>query len=52
MTTASGLKYADKRIGGGAPVSKGLLLILDYRSGPQQHVLHCAIASCLKTSIM
>jgi FKBP-type peptidyl-prolyl cis-trans isomerase len=31
VTTPSGLKYADKRIGGGAAVSKGLLLVLDYR---------------------
>ena len=31
--TRSGLKYVDKRIGGGAPVQPGLLMILDYRFG-------------------
>jgi hypothetical protein len=32
VTTRSGLKYVDTRIGGGAPVQPGQLLILDYRS--------------------
>ena len=31
VTTRSGLQYVDKRIGGGAPVQPGQLLILDYR---------------------
>ena len=33
VTTRSGLKYVDKRIGKGAPVQPGQLLILDYRCG-------------------
>lgn len=31
VTTRSGLKLADVRIGGGAPVNQGMLVILDYR---------------------
>ena len=33
VVTRSGLKYVDKRIGGGAPVQPRLLMILDYRFG-------------------
>ncbi|KAK9909539.1 hypothetical protein WJX75_003819 [Coccomyxa subellipsoidea] len=32
ITTPSGLKYVDRRIGGGAPVERGFLIILDYRA--------------------
>ncbi|BDA42776.1 Peptidyl-prolyl cis-trans isomerase FKBP17-2, chloroplastic [Coccomyxa sp. Obi] len=32
VRTASGLTYVDKRIGGGAPVTKGFLILLDYRA--------------------
>ena len=31
VTTKSGLKIADVRIGGGTPVNQGMLVILDYR---------------------
>ena len=31
VSTASGLTYVDKRIGGGAPVTNGFLIVLDYR---------------------
>lgn len=34
ITTKSGLKYADVRIGGGTPVNQGMLVILDYRYIP------------------
>ena len=34
ITTKSGLKYADMRIGGGTPVHQGMLVILDYRYFP------------------
>ena len=37
VTTSSGLKYVDMRIGGGAPVQPGQLLILDYRSSMEPH---------------
>ena len=31
VTAASGLRYADKRIGGGTPVNLGMLVVLNYR---------------------
>ena len=31
VTTGSGLRYTDKRVGGGQPVTQGFLVILDYR---------------------
>ena len=31
VTTRSGLKLTDVRVGGGTPVNQGMLVILDYR---------------------
>ena len=31
VTAASGVRSADKRIGGGASVNRGMLVVLDYR---------------------
>lgn len=46
VTKRSGLKYVDVRIGGGAPVQPGQLLILDYRSNHAALILIVASGSC------
>lgn len=53
MRTASGLTYIDKRIGGGAPVTKGFLILLDYRQSldnvPRSITMHIAEVLFLST---